>query len=382
MKIVLVFLSLFNGVLHLSAQNIDTLIFRSEVFKKERTIYVQTPPDFKYASENLKFPVLYILDGQHDWFVQPCIQLIKALQQTKEIPQLLIVVIPLEDRIIECNVDSLNGPILPLHTFITKEIPEKLKAYRAGEYNALVGHSFSASFALYSLNRSPEFYDAIFANSPLDALDLLVSELSKQPKSVLDKIYYSVGGADQSKDGYHFAAYQKVRQKNAVFFNLIHVLEAANSSHNAVPIAAMPSFLSECFRPFHNRYAEIAKVDMNYKLLNEPSKIENEISLILQASKLGNMNYPPEIADYNGIASRYLNSEFYEHALGVYLQAMKDYPNYYEFPAFAAELSMSTKPEAARILILRAIELLKKFENDLPEKNEFIEELNALLKKE
>ena len=136
----------------LFAQITDTLKFQSSAFKKERTIYVQTPPDYRYAAADVKFPVLYILDGQHDWFVQPCIQLITALQQTKEIPQLLIVVIPLEDRIQECNVDSLNGPTLSLHTFITKEIPEKLKPYLAGNFNALVGHSFSASFALYALS--------------------------------------------------------------------------------------------------------------------------------------------------------------------------------------------------------------------------------------
>ena len=378
--------TLILAILHLfialSAQKTDTLRFRSTAFKKERNIYVQTPPDFKYASENVKFPVLYILDGQNDWFVQPCLQLIKALQQTKEVPQLLIVVIPIENRVAECNVDSLNGPTLPLHTFITKEVPEKLKKYRAGEYSALVGHSFSASFALYSFIQSPDFYESVFANSPLDALDVMLAELSKKPKELQQKIYYSVGGADQVKDMYHHLTYKKMRNDFPELFNNMHVFEAKHSAHNAVPIVAMPSFLSECFTPFHNRYAEIAKVDLNYKLLNEPSKIENEINLILQASKLGNMKYPPEIADYNGIASRYLNSEFYEHALGIYLQAMIDYPNYYEFPAFAAELSMNFKPDAAKYLIPKAIELLNKFESDLPEKNEYIDQLNALLKKE
>ena len=382
MKKVLLFWLTYLLTQSLSAQKIDTLRFRSAVFKKERNIYVQTPPDFKYASADVKFPVLYILDGQNDWFVQPCLQLVKALQQTKEVPQMLIVVIPMENRVAECNVDSLSGPTLPLHTFITKEVPEKLKKYRAGEYNALVGHSFSASFALYSLIQSPAFYDAVFSNSPLDALDLLIGELSKQPKEIQKKIYYAVGGADQVKDMYHHLTYQKMRKDFPDFFNTIHVFEAKHSAHNAVPIVAMPSFLSECFTPFHNRYAEIAKVDMNYKLLSEPSKIENEISLILQASKLGNMNYPPEIADYNGIASRFLNSEFYEHALGVYLQGMVDYPNYYEFPAYAAELSMNLKPDAAKYLIPKAIELLNKFESDLPEKNEYIDQLNALLKKQ
>lgn len=372
-------------ILHFSsvfAQKIDTIQISSLAFNTQRTIYVQTPPDYRYASADVKFPVLYILDGQHDWFVQPCIQLITALQQTKEIPQLLIVVIPLEDRIQECNVDSLNGPTLPLHTFITKEIPEKLKPYRAGNFNALVGHSFSASFALYAALKSLEFFDAIFANSPLDALEILVKEFSNQPKKDLNKIYYSVGGADQSKDMYHNLAYKKLRSEYPNFFNNIHVIEAVHSAHNAVPIVAMPSFLSDCFSPFQSRFNQLAKVDMNYKIIDKPSNPEDEIKKLLELSKLGDMHYPAEISDYNGIASRYLNSEYFEHALAVYLQAINDYPNYYEFYAFAGELSMQLKPNSAKYFIEKAIELLRTYEKDLPEKDEYIGQLNDLLKKE
>lgn len=372
-------------ILHLSigiAQNIDTLQINSRIFNSQRTIYVHTPPDYLYASEHVKFPVLYILDGQHDWFVNPCLQLIKALQQTKEIPQMLIVVIPLEDRIVECNVGSLNGTPLPLHSFLTEEIQEIIKPYRAGNFNAIVGHSFSASFALYSALKSPEFYDAIFANSPLDALEILVKEFSNRSKFDLNKIYYSVGGADQSKDIYHNLAYKKLHSEYPNFFNRIHVFEATHSAHNAVPIVSMPIFLSEYFSTFQSRFNQLAKVDMNYKMVESPSNPENEIKKLLELSKLGNMSYPAEISDYNGIASRYLNSGYAEQALAVYLQAMQDYPNYFEFPAFAAELSLLSKPDEAKVLIQKATELLNKFENDLPEKNEYIDQLNALLKKE
>lgn len=365
----------------IKAQRTDTLRIQSAAFKSERTVYVRMPADYKYAGADVRFPVMYILDGQHDWFVKPMLQLIESLQQTKEIPQMLIVIIPLEDRINECNVDSLNMPEAPLHTLISKEIPNNLQAYRAGNFRALVGHSFSASFALYSAIKAPEFYDAVFAHSPMDALQILVKELSNQPKSNLNKIYYSVGSPDQSKDAYHYAAYQKALATNPTFFENIHVFEANFSAHNAVPIVAMPSFLSECFTPFHNRFKDVATVDMNYKMVDKPKKPEDEMNKLIGLARLGNMNYPPEISDYNGIASRYLNSEYYEHALAVYLQAMQDYPNYYEFPAYAAELSKSLKPDIAKFFIQKAIELVNTYEQDLPEREEILAELNMLLSK-
>ena len=141
----------------------------------------------------------------------------------------------------------------------------------------------------------------------------------------------------------------------------------------------MPSFLSECFTPFHNRFKDIAAVDMNYKMIDKPMKPEDEIKKLLGLAKLGNMNYPPEISDYNGIASRYLNSDYKEHALAVYLQAMQDYPNYYEFPSYAAELSKNLKPDSAKFFIQKAIELLNTFEKDLPERVEILAELNAIM---
>jgi S-formylglutathione hydrolase FrmB len=60
------------------------------------------------------------------------------------------VIIPHIDRNTECGIKSLQGEILPLHNFITEELEKQLKAYNPNEFRAIIGHSFSASFALYS----------------------------------------------------------------------------------------------------------------------------------------------------------------------------------------------------------------------------------------
>ena len=113
----------------LLAQKIDTLNFYSKAFDKERTIFITTPASYKYQSEEVKLPVIYILDGQHEWFVNPLLSTITYLQYTHQIPQAIIVTIPLLNRNKECGIKALDGDELPLHKFITQEVDEKIKKY-------------------------------------------------------------------------------------------------------------------------------------------------------------------------------------------------------------------------------------------------------------
>lgn len=61
-------------------QEIDTLTFHSKVFKEERTIYIHKSEFYKYKSDSVKLPVIYLLDGQHEWFINPLLSDIQYLQ--------------------------------------------------------------------------------------------------------------------------------------------------------------------------------------------------------------------------------------------------------------------------------------------------------------
>ncbi|MGB6035368.1 MAG: alpha/beta hydrolase-fold protein, partial [Cryomorphaceae bacterium] len=284
----------------LLAQTIDTLTFHSDAFDQERSIYVHKHDLTKYLSEDVKVPVIYVLDGQHEWFANPVLSNLKYLSTTHEIPFALIVVIPHKDRYAECGIDSLDGPALPLHTFITEEVEAALAPYHPGSYRMIIGHSFTASFSLYSQLKSNGFYSAVLAHSPLDSFEELVEAMERNPNIDPSGIAVSIGSADHDKDKNHREVYEQAKTSHPVFFESIYTYEANESTHNAVPIAANPYFLSKFFYPFSRRFSEIAMVDLEYKLKETPGSVEEEMKTIEAASKVGSAYYPAEIDELNG----------------------------------------------------------------------------------
>ncbi|BDS11424.1 esterase family protein [Aureispira anguillae] len=358
----------------LFGQEIDTLSFHSAAFNETRTVFVHQPDFFKYQSDSVEVPVIYLLDGQHEWFINPLLADIEYLQYTHEIPNALVVVIPHNNRNKECGIPNLATE-LPLDKFITVELEKELQKYHPSNFKVIMGHSFSASFALYSYYKHPEYYAAVIAHTPLDELEPLVEAFEKNKEIDKTNISISIGSIAANKDYYHRRNYDQLKTKFSSFFKSIQTFEANYSSHNAVPIVATPMLLTKIFTPFCNRYSEIAKVDKNYKLINRPKSIDKEMQEINQVSKLGEYFYPPEIPDINGIASRYIYSGYNDYAVNMYEMGIKYYPNYYEFYLSLYELLQTTAPNKAKLHLNKAEMLLKTFENNWQGKDELLKEI-------
>ncbi len=373
MKIIAILLFIMISTLT-SGQEIDTLSFFSNAFNEQRSVYIHKPEFYKYKSESVQLPVIYILDGQHEWFINPLLSAIHYLQYTHEIPNALVVVIPHKNRNKECGIVDLETE-LPLDTFITEELDKELKKYNPGDFKLIIGHSFSASFSLYSYYNHPDYYTAVIANTPLDEMDLLVNGFLENKKITEDRISISIGGIAQDKDYYHRKNYNLLKEKYPDFFNSINVFEANYSAHNAVPIVSTPMLLTKIFEKFSSRYSEIAKVNDEYKLIMKPVSVKAELAKIEVASKIGDYFYPPEIADLNGIASRFLNSDLNDYGIAVYELALKYFPNYYDFHLELYKLLLPTNIELAKAHLNKAYELLTNMEIDLPEKQEVLDEI-------
>lgn len=356
-------------------QEIDTLSFYSKAFGEERTVYIHKPEFYKYKSDAVKFPVIYLLDGQNEWFAKPIISDIRYLRFTKEIPSSIVVVIPFKDRIKECAIVDLKTE-LPLDKFISEELEEKLKQFNPSAFKIIIGHSFSASFSLYSFYNHPDYYSSVIANSPYDQTEMLVERLEQSKKIDKSKISISIGSID--KDTEHRKKYDKLKIRFPSFFNSIHTFEANYSAHNSVPLVAMPTLLTRVFENYRSRYFEIAEVDMEYKLIKEPGSISEELNKIEIASKVGNYDYPPEISDINGIASRYWNNALEEYTVKVYELGVKYYPLYYEFYLSLYELTFNNDKDRSKEFLEKAEFLLKTVENNWEGKREIIEEIKAI----
>jgi len=372
----LVILFLFMVSIPIFGQDIDTLSFYSEAFQENRTVYIHKSDHYKYKSASVKLPLIYILDGQHEWFVDPILSDIRYLQYTHEIPHALIVIIPHKNRNKECGIINLKTE-LALDVFITEELEKELKKYNPNDFKLIIGHSFSASFSLYSYYNHPNFYNSVIANTPLDEMPLLVSSLQENDEIEKDKILISIGGIAKDKDYYHRKKYDLLKEKYPDFFSAIHVFEANVSTHNAVPIVSTPMLITKVFEQFSSRYSEIAQVNMDYKLITEPETTEREIQKILTASQIGHFFYPPEIAEINGIASKYWSSDYTDWATEVYKLGTKYYPNYYEFYLFLYELTLNKNKGKSRAYLEKAESLVLSVENKKEQKNEIMEEIRA-----
>ena len=370
------FLILFIISTIIYGQEIDTLSFYSKAFKEERTVYIHKPESYKYKSDSVKLPVIYLLDGQNEWFTKPIVSDIQYLRFTKEIPSAIVVVIPAINRNKEYGIIDLKTE-LPLDRFITEDLDEVLKKYNPSNFKVIIGHSFSASFSIYSYYIHPEYYSAVIANSPFDKLEMLITGFNES--KIIDKsnISIAIGGISEAKDMYHRKKYDALKIKYPSFFNSINSFEADFSAHNSVPIVATPTLLTKVFRNYRGRYFEIPKVDMEDKLINKPVSIPEELQKIEIASKIDTYNYPPEISDINGIASRYWNNELEEYAIKIYELGIKYYPNYYEFYLSLYELTLNKDKVKSREYLEKAELLLKTVENNWKGKSEIIDEMKT-----
>ncbi|MCA1762174.1 MAG: alpha/beta hydrolase-fold protein [Cryomorphaceae bacterium] len=360
-------------------QQRDTLTFYSQAFEQERSIYITLPEFHRFSSGEVEFPVVYVLDAQHDWFAEPIYSDIRYLEYTHEIPQFIVVEIPLIDRVKECGIKDIDGAVMPLHTFLTEEVQDAIMEYSPGEFRLLIGHSFSASFALYSYLKAPEFYSAVFSHSPLDKLGALVSALENEPQAKPTELFISVGSSNRVKDHHHRSEFENVAKAHPEFFRQIHSYRAENATHNAVPIIATPHFFSSLFLPFSTRFMDIAQVDENYALVNTPSEVEVEMASIIAAAKLGGVEYPLEIAEINGMASRYANSGYDNHAKALYDYGVHFYPEFFGFHLSLCEYYMEEDPQRARQLLETGEKLVER-DLSLPDRKELLMEISAFRK--
>lgn len=355
------FLLIFSLILSgnvIFSQHIDTLSFYSEAFGTERSIYVQTPEFFDHAADDVQFPVMIVLDAQHNWFYEPVKSDIVYLQFTKQLPQTIIVGVPLVNRAKECALPVDSSATLPLFRFLTEEVPDAIKKYRPGTFKMLIGHSFSASFALDAYLRAPEYFTAVMAHTPLDELERSVRFASRLNPVKQQNILLSVGSDYFTKDMYHRRLYDSMQQKYPDVFEKMHTFVADFAAHNAVPIVAGPVLLTEYFSDFSKRFDTIARVDLNYQLVSPPEGVDKELEKISNAAMLLGEPYAPELPELNGLASRYLNSGYTDHAIAIFSLGMKYYPNDYGFRYDLAWVLAEKDPERARQLLEQAIDLL------------------------
>ncbi|MFT6815790.1 MAG: putative alpha/beta superfamily hydrolase [Sphingobacteriales bacterium] len=169
----------------------------SESLKEYRKIYVQLPADYK-PDENIKYPVVFVLDGE---VFLPTVNDVLNYYSGGITPEMVIVGISNDkNRMRDLTTSKVtemygspfkqeNGEALNFSKFIETElIPFVENKYPVTNFRTLIGHSYGGLFTLYSLVHHPELFSNYLAIDP--SLDWNNQRLIKELRDKVSSANY------------------------------------------------------------------------------------------------------------------------------------------------------------------------------------------------
>lgn len=186
----------------------------SKTLKEYRKIYVQLPAQYN-PNKNLKYPVVFILDGE---IFLPTVNDVQNYYSGGFTPEMVLIAISNDqNRMRDLTTSKVtemygmpfeqeNGEAANFSKFIETElIPFVENNYPVTNFRTLIGHSYGGLFALYSLVHHPQLFSNYLAIDP--SLDWDNQKLLKEAQSILStsnynqkSLFMSLGGQLNMQD--------------------------------------------------------------------------------------------------------------------------------------------------------------------------------------
>lgn len=178
----------------------QTISLESKVLNETREIMVFTPIGYDQSIEN--YPVLYVLDGETNFFISTAI--VNFIARNQQIPKMIVVGIPNVARnrdftpIVSQQLQNAGGA----DNFISFLDDELIKfidnTYRTQNFKILFGHSLCGMFSVYTLFTNPDLFDAHIAASPYlmyedDYVIKKAKETLDDETNFTNQLYLSIG---------------------------------------------------------------------------------------------------------------------------------------------------------------------------------------------
>lgn len=180
----------------------------SKNLNENRKIYVQLPADYT-PTQNQKYPVVYILDGE---VLLPTVNNVHSFYSGGFMPEMVIVgIVNDKNRMRDLTTSKVtemygmpfeqeNGEAANFSKFLESElIPYVENKYPVTDFRTLIGHSYGGLFTLYSMVHHPQIFSNYLAIDP--SLDWdnqkLLSEAKEKVSSTDYKgksLFMSLGG--------------------------------------------------------------------------------------------------------------------------------------------------------------------------------------------
>ena len=143
---------------------------QSKVLGERRTYSVYLPESYAWAGE-LRYPVLYVLDGQSHF--GHTVGSVRHLATNGEIPEMIVVAIDSTIRVRDFTQTDWatawvgGGGADNFRRFLSTELlPAIQRSYRTDGFRILSGHSAGGQFVLYCITAEPSLFRAYLAISP------------------------------------------------------------------------------------------------------------------------------------------------------------------------------------------------------------------------
>lgn len=169
---------------------------QSKALNEERALFIYTPTGYEQSQE--KLPVLYVLDGEGNFFFSSAI--VNFLYRTQSIPRMIVVGIPNTNRMRDFTPSTVtetpgSGGADNFLKFLQNELfPFVEKNYRTQPFRILCGHSLCGMFSIYTLATNPDLFNAYIAISPYlmwdNGLVLKRAEAELDKKLTMNKFLY------------------------------------------------------------------------------------------------------------------------------------------------------------------------------------------------
>lgn len=330
----------------------DTI--NSVILGEKRNIWVSLPPGY-YAGESVKYPVVYLLDGDNHF--ASVVSMIRQLSEgyTSFLPKMIVVAIHNTDRLrdltpshisrkaadgTEIAAYKMTGGGEKFLSFIQKElIPHIDSAYPTSPYKMFIGHSLGGLMVIDALLHHPEMFNAYVAIDPslwYDDRKLLLQSADILHRNKLSNKYLYVAIANTMKPAMDTMRVRKDTSENTTHIRSIldfaTILKSdktsglkwdykyyADDDHGSVPFIAEYDALRFIFR--------------NYRLPDwdvlTDSSFNTEIAVRQHFDNIskewGYKVSPPE-PFVNGLGYFFLGKKNFEKAIVFFQMNIEHYP--------------------------------------------------------
>lgn len=307
---------------------------QTKTFKNGRTIWVCLPE--KYDESKLKFPVIYIFDGQI------LFNYVIGLYEYNfdKYPPAIIVGIEQKDRgneLIRQKKESAIEKYDKFNDFISKELTQYIDSiYRINLIKIGIGHSHGGTFLLNNLLSKQTFTVGICISPTLWTNQ---GEIFKEYPKIKNKLnthnqlYFGYGENDFNVIKKDINTFHQMLLKDSRSQINSHIEEYKNEDHNSAILIGIRKGLNYIFR---DHIFPEAKWDLVEESGNDSIFFNHYIKL----SEIFNCQIIPSEDDYNYLGYIILESGKTDKALLIFNEAIKLYPyssNVYDSYADALE---------------------------------------------